>query len=279
MVSHGARATAELLKRFGLRPNKALGQHFLIDPNQVERIVSLSGVKAGDYVIEVGPGLGALTTGLLEAEAKVTAVEIDTELAEVLKSLFQHSVEIINQDALKVDWQRVANSDRRWSLIANLPYNVGTPLILDLLDTAPQIETFLIMVQREVAERMAASIGSKDYGFPSLKTQYWTHAKVVAKVPPTVFLPQPRVESALIRLDRRSERTQNHDAELANELFSLAKQAFEQRRKMIRKSLSGRVSEAQIETAGISPTQRPETVELGEWEQLARQVLQSKTKR
>ena len=159
---HGAKGTADLLARFGLHPDKSLGQHFLVDPNQIDRIVRLARVKPGDHVAEVGPGLGALTAGLVSAGCTVVAVEVDEGLVEALRAQFgtNDAVRVVHEDALKVDWDQVTPADKSWAMVANLPYNVATPLVLDVLDDVPQITSLLVMVQREVAERLVAGPGS-----------------------------------------------------------------------------------------------------------------------
>lgn len=264
---HGAKATAELLSRFGLHPDKALGQHFLIDPNQVDRIVRLAGVGAGDHVVEVGPGLGALTAGLVDAGANVVGVEIDAGLVEALRDQFaDRPVRIEHVDALAADWATITPAEHRWAMVANLPYNVATPLVLDVLDDVPQVESLLVMVQREVAERLVASPGSSAYGIPSVKVAYWASGAMVAKIPPSVFLPQPRVESALVHLIRHPE--PRYDIPV-DEVFVLVRQAFGQRRKMLRRSLSGIVTAEQFQAAGVPSDTRPEQVGVAEWCALA----------
>ena len=267
-LSHGARATAELLQQFGLQPDKSLGQHFLVDPNQVDRIIRLSGVQPGDHVVEVGPGLGALTAGLVDAGASVVAVEVDAGLVRALEAQFGSSdhVEVVHSDALTVDWHTTLNPQHSWAMIANLPYNVATPLVLDVLDQVPHVKSLLVMVQREVAERMAAPAGSSNYGIPSVKVAYWGSAEVVARVPASVFLPPPRVESALVRIDRDPglQRTVAVD-----DVFVLVRAAFAQRRKMLRRSLSGLVTEEHMIQAGIAPDSRPERVHVDQWCDLA----------
>jgi len=197
--AHGAKGTAALLSQHGLHPDKSLGQHFLIDPNQIDRIVRLAQVNAGDHIVEVGPGLGALTAGLVEAGCQGVAVEVDEGLVGALTNQFGESDQgtIVHHDALTVDWDQVTPASSNWSMVANLPYNVATPLVLDVLDEVPQVTSMLVMVQREVAERLVAEPGSSNFGIPSVKVAYWATGELVAKIPPSVFLPPPRVESAL----------------------------------------------------------------------------------
>ncbi len=198
------REARELLDRHGLAPSRALGQNFLVDPNTIRRIVRLAEVQPGDPVVEIGAGLGSLTLGLADAGAEVTAVEIDRHLLPALREVVEpRGVRVVAGDALALDWAATLAGHDRWSLVANLPYNVATPLVCDLLDEVPAIDAMLVMVQREVAERLAAQAGDDAYGIPSVKVAYWATARVVGRVPPTVFLPQPRVESALVRIERR----------------------------------------------------------------------------
>ncbi len=265
---HGARATAELLQRFGLHPDKALGQHFLVDPNQVDRIIRLAGVQPGDHVVEVGPGLGALTAGLVAAQCQVVAIEIDQGLVVALEDQFvDAAVRVVHQDALTVDWDEVAPPEHDWAMVANLPYNVATPLVLDVLDDVPQVRSLLVMVQREVAERLVAEPGSANYGIPSVKVAYWATGALVAKVPASVFLPPPRVESALVHLVR-------HPSPIYDEpigpVFELVRAAFGQRRKMLRKSLSGLVTTEQFAAAGVASDLRPEQLHVEAWCALAK---------
>ena len=266
---HGAKGTADLLARFALAPDKSLGQHFLVDPNQIDRIVRLAQVRAGDHVVEVGPGLGALTAGLAQAGCTVVAVEIDDGLVRALMAQFgaDDAVTVVHHDALTVDWGMVTPADTAWAMVANLPYNVATPLVLDVLDTVPQVTSLLVMVQREVAERLVAAPGSSNYGIPSVKVAYWATGELVAKVPPSVFLPPPRVESALVRLVRHDE--PKYDEPIAP-VFDLVRAAFRQRRKMLRKSLSGLVTAEQFEMAGVASDSRPERIGVEQWCALAR---------
>lgn len=220
-------------------------------------------------MVEVGPGLGALTAGLVDAGCNVVAVEIDDGLVGALRSQFgtNDAVTVVHHDALTVDWDRVAPTDRSWSMVANLPYNVATPLVLDVLDGVPQVQSLLVMVQREVAERLVAMPGSSNYGIPSVKVAYWATGELVAKVPPSVFLPPPRVESALVHLVRHA--TPQYD-EPIGEVFELVRAAFGKRRKMLRKSLSGLVTAEQFVAAGVASDSRPERIGVEQWCALAK---------
>lgn len=267
------RQVRELLAEHGLSPSRALGQNFVADPNTVRRIANLAGVGPGDRVVEIGAGLGSLTVALAETGADVTAVELDRHLLPVLRSVVEPlGVRIVEGDAMSLDWRRVLGGDAagagqdRWSLVANLPYNVATPLVLDLLAHVPEIDRMLVLVQREVAERLAAGPGSKAYGIPSVKVAYWADAEVVGRVPPTVFVPQPRVESALVRLRRLAHPPVDADPEC---LFRLVEAGFGQRRKMLRRSLASLVEPSAFERAGVRPEARAEELDLHDWARLA----------
>jgi 16S rRNA (adenine1518-N6/adenine1519-N6)-dimethyltransferase len=270
------RQVRDLLADHGLSPSRALGQNFVADPNTVRRIARLAGVGPGDRVVEVGPGLGSLTVALAETGAEVTAVELDRRLLPVLRSVVEPlGVRVVEGDAMALDWDEVLGGDVAdggedgWALVANLPYNVATPLVLDLLARVPQIDHMLVMVQREVGERLAAGPGSKAYGIPSVKVAYRAVAEVVGRVPPTVFIPQPRVESALVRLRRLPEPPVDTDPE---RLFGLVEAGFGQRRKMLRRSLASLVDPSAFERAGVRPDARAEELRLDDWARLANAV-------
>ena len=218
-------------------------------------------------MVEIGAGLGSLTLALAETGAEVTAVEIDRHLVPLLRANVEPlGVRVIEADAIKLDWIAALADDDRWTLVANLPYNVATPLILDLLDDAPMIERMLIMVQREAGERLAASAGDDAYGIPSVKVAYWATAEVVGRVPATVFVPRPRVESVLVQITRRERPAVDAEPEL---LFRLVRTAFGHRRKMLRRSLDGLVDRRQFGAAGVSPEARPEDLDVMAWGRLA----------
>jgi 16S rRNA (adenine1518-N6/adenine1519-N6)-dimethyltransferase len=264
------RQVRDLLESHGLRPSRALGQNFVADPNTVRRIARLAGVGPGDHVVEIGPGLGSLTLALAETGAAVTAVEVDRHLVPILREVVEPAgVTVVQGDALRLDWPAVLAGAATWSLVANLPYNIATPLVLDLLAGVPAIERMLVMVQFEVGERLAAGPGSGAYGIPSVKAAYWADAEVVGRVPPTVFVPQPRVDSALVRFVRHPEPPV--DADRAT-MFRLVEAGFGQRRKMLRRSLASLVPPEAFAAAGVEPTSRPEQLGLEGWAALARQV-------
>jgi len=260
-------AVRELLTRHGIRPSKALGQNFLTDTNTAHRIVRLAELVPGDLVVEVGPGVGSLTVALADAGARVTAVELDRHLLPALREVLDgRDVEIVNDDALKLDWQS-ALTGGPWHMVANLPYNVATPLVVGALESAPMVTRFLVMVQREVGERLAASVGDDAYGAVSLKVAYHARAKVVGTVSPNVFLPKPNVESALVRLDRHARSPV--DVRDPNEMFELVRAGFATRRKTLRNTLGGRVDAARFARAGVDPGARAETLSLDDWARLA----------
>ena len=194
------REVVDLLERHGVRPSRALGQNFVVDPNTVRRIARLAGVGPGDHVVEIGAGVGCLTLALAETGAAVTAIETDRHLiAPLTEATAGAEVSVVHADAREVCWPRLLGTDR-WVLVANLPYNVGTPLLADLLDEAPQIGRFVVMVQAEVADRLVAGPSDgKAYGALSVKVASWATARRLASVSPTVFLPQPRSLAACCR--------------------------------------------------------------------------------
>jgi 16S rRNA (adenine1518-N6/adenine1519-N6)-dimethyltransferase len=260
-----------LLEENGLRPSRARGQNFVADPNTVRRIARLAGVGPGDRVIEIGAGLGSLTLALAETGAAVTAVEVDRGLVPVLRSLVEPArVTVVEADAMALDWDALLGAGP-WVLVANLPYNVATPLVADLLDRVPAITRMLVMVQREVAERLAAGPGNDAYGAVSVKVAYWATASVAGLVPASVFIPVPNVESALVRIDRRDAPAVGPEVE-PGALFGLVGTGFGQRRKMLRRSLAGLVTAAAFAAAGVNPEARPEELDVTSWGRLAAAV-------
>ena len=258
----------DLLAAHGLAPRREFGQNFVGDPNTVRRISRLAAVGPDDHVVEIGAGLGSLTTAIAETGATVVAIEIDRGIVPVLRTVveqFEH-VTVVEGDAQELDWPTVLAGADDWVLVANLPYNVGTPLVMDLLDTVPQIARMLVMVQREVAERMVAGARTKAYGALSVKVAYWATAKIVGFVPATVFVPQPKVESALVEITRRDAPAV---AEVAPQtLFELVRAGFAHRRQMLRRVLDGVVSADQFARAGIAPTARAEELDVHAWGRL-----------
>ena len=195
----------ELLAANDVRPSRALGQNFVADGNTVRRIVRLSGVGPGQRVVEIGAGLGSLTLALAEAGASVTAVEIDRHVLPVLRAQVEPvGVRVVEADALTLDWPGLLDGppSDRWSMVSNLPYNMAVPLVVRVLEEAPRVVSLLVMVQREVGERLVARVGDDAYGAVSVKVAYWATSALVGRVPASVFIPRPRVESVLVRLDR-----------------------------------------------------------------------------
>lgn len=260
----------ELLDRHDLAPSRALGQNFLCDGQMIDKIVRLAGVAAGDRVIEIGPGLGSLTLGLCEAGADVVAIEIDRYLIPALTEVAGHHAEagrlhILNADVREVDWD-VLLGDNTATVVANLPYNIATPLILDLLVAEPRLNRWLVMVQREAGERLVSGPGSKTYGIPSVLLSYWAEARIVGSVGAELFLPRPNVESVLVRIDRSAEPRVDADF---GALSNLVRTGFGQRRKMLRRSLADLMTLAQFEQAEVAPTARPEELTVEQWARLA----------
>jgi 16S rRNA (adenine1518-N6/adenine1519-N6)-dimethyltransferase len=263
-----------LIDEHHLGPKKSLGQHFLADPNTARRIAALAGVAAGGPVVEIGPGLGSLTLALVDTGAEVLAVELDGRVAAVLASVLRDAgveVDLRVADALTFDWREVLAGRGPWSCVSNLPYNVAVPVVATLLEEAPAIERLLVMVQREVGERLAARPGDEQYGAVSVKVAYYATATVVGTVPPTVFVPRPKVDSALVQIHRRPAAPVQVPSEA--ELFALVRAGFAQRRKMLRRSLApvlGARAETVLAHAGVEPTARAEVLGLEEWAAVAR---------
>jgi 16S rRNA (adenine1518-N6/adenine1519-N6)-dimethyltransferase len=274
-MTHSRRDIVELLESNGLSPRRAFGQNFVADPNTVRRIARLADVGPDDHVVEIGAGLGSLTLALAETGARVTAIEVDHGIAPVLREVLREAlpdrvqdpsrVTVIESDARDVDWNALEPLGQNLVIVANLPYNVATPLVADLLDTVPRIRRFVVMVQKEVAQRLAAAPGSSDYGAISVKVAYWATARVLGDVPPTVFVPRPKVTSAIIEIVRRERPAVASDPDV---LFSLVRRAFGQRRKMLRRSLHGVVTDEQFAAAHIEPTRRPEELSVHDWGRL-----------
>jgi len=269
-VTLGAARIRALLDEHGLAPSRALGQNFLVDPNTSRRIAGASGAGSGDHVLEVGPGLGSLTLALAELGAHVTAVELDRYLVPVLEEVvagMEPPVRVVHGDALDVDLGELLAGAARWRLAANLPYNVGTTIFLRVLEEAPAVTGGVVLVQREVAERLAARAGDDAYGIPSVKAAWWADVRVAGRVPASVFHPRPRVDSAFATFERRDPPGGD---DLRRRAFALVDAGFGQRRKMLRRSLAGLVDPAQLEAAGIDPTARAEQLALDDWVRLAR---------
>ena len=266
MTLLGAAQIRELAESIGLKPAKALGQNFVIDSNVCKKIVRIAGVASTDIALEIGPGLGSLTLALLEEAASVVAVEIDPRLAQQLPlTAAIHSeradqLTVINQDALGIS---TLISDPT-VLVANLPYNVSVPVLLHLLEKVPTLRSGVVMVQAEVADRLAASPGSKDYGIPSVKSAWWAEVKGAGSVSRSIFWPAPNVDSKLVSFTRRAT---PGDEVLRKKVFTIIDAAFAQRRKMLRSALSSlygssALAEEVLTKAGIDPTLRGEALEI-----------------
>ncbi|MGI8756006.1 MAG: 16S rRNA (adenine(1518)-N(6)/adenine(1519)-N(6))-dimethyltransferase RsmA [Acidimicrobiales bacterium] len=269
-MTHTRTQLTALLAAHDLGPSRALGQNFLVDPNTARRIARLARVGPGTPVVEIGAGLGSLTLALAETGASVTAVEIDRHLRPVLEQVVAGlDVTVVGGDAMRLDWPALLSGHERWVLVGNLPYNVATPLVLDLMAGVPAIERMLVMVQREAGERLAAGPATPAYGIPSVKVALRATAKVIGKVGPDVFLPRPRVDSALVEVIRRPHLATDADPDL---LVELVETGFGQRRKMLRRSLAGVVSPAAFAAAGVSPEDRPERLSVQDWGRLANAV-------
>lgn len=260
----GAAEIRELAELLDLRPAKSLGQNFVIDGNVCQKIVRVAGVTADDIALEIGPGLGSLTLALLEVTSNVIAVEIDQRLAERLPiTVAEHKTDsyelkVINTDALAVRELPVAPT----VLVANLPYNVSVPVLLHLLEILPSLNTGVVMVQAEVADRLAAKPGTKEYGAPSLKASWWAQVSGAGSVSRSIFWPVPGVDSKLVSFKRH--KTPGDDV-MRKGVFQLVDAAFAQRRKMLRAALSGifgssAKAEAVLIAAGIDPTLRGESL-------------------
>jgi 16S rRNA (adenine1518-N6/adenine1519-N6)-dimethyltransferase len=283
-VAAGADAEVRLLGRadiralairLGVRPTRALGQHFVVDPNTVRRIVRTAALDPADVVVEVGPGLGSLTLALLPEVAAVVAVEVDPLLAATLPDTvaarapaYADRLTVVAADARQV---RDMPGPSPTALVANLPYNVAVPVLLDLLERLPQIRRGLVMVQAEVAARLTARPGSRAYGVPSVKTQWYADVRRAGDVPRTVFWPTPNVDSALVAFTRRDPPATPASRE---EVFAAVDAAFAQRRKTLRTALVGWAGSAEraaraLHAAGLDPGARGETLSVADFARLA----------
>lgn len=263
------RQATELLEAHGAAPSRALGQNFVVDPNTVRRIARLAEVGPSDRVVEVGPGLGSLTRALVETGASVVALELDRFVLPILEQeVVPLGVRVVAGDAMTVDWTSLLQGLPH-VLVANLPYNISVPLICDLLDQQPLISRMLVMVQKEVGERLAGHPRTKAYGAVSVKVAYWGTARVVGLVPPTVFLPQPKVDSALVSIVRHQSPAVDPSVVSHAELFELVQTGFGKRRKMLRGSLAGLVAADDFVAAGVAPEARPEELDVLAWGRLA----------
>lgn len=266
----------DLADRLGIQPTKKLGQNFVIDANTVRRIVKAAGATAGETVVEIGPGLGSLTLGLLETGASVVAVEIDKRLAAQLPQTAQlmqpdAALTVITADAMTIT--ELPQTPTR--LVANLPYNISVPVLLHFLEHFPSLASGLVMVQAEVGQRIAAAPGSKIYGSPSIKAAWYGDWRTAGQVSRQVFWPVPNVDSILVRFDRH-EQPGTETERLAT--FALVDAAFQQRRKMLRQSLSVVLGDsanasARLEAAGVAATARGEELTVHDFLSIARSTI------
>jgi 16S rRNA (adenine1518-N6/adenine1519-N6)-dimethyltransferase len=263
-----------LLDEHGIRPKRSLGQHFLADPNTARRVATLAGVSRGDAVLEIGPGLGSLTLALIERGAHVLAIELDPRLAGVVREVVPGDVDVRVGDAVTMDLVALLAHRPEWACVSNLPYNVAVPVVVRLLEDTPAVGQILVMVQREVGERLAAGPGDSEYGAVSVKVAYHAEADVVGAVPPTVFVPRPKVDSVLVSLRRRAMPPVWVPSVTA--LFELVRAGFAQRRKMLRRALQPVLGDRAVPVlaaAGVAPTARAEVLGLDEWAAVARAAV------
>ena len=272
--------TIEILQKYDFRFQKKFGQNFLIDTHVLEKIISSAGITKDDFVLEIGPGIGTMTQYLCESAREVMAVEIDKNLIPILSDTLSayDNVTVVNEDILKLDIAKTAiehNNGKPIKVVANLPYYITTPIIMGLFESHVPLESITVMVQKEVADRMQAVPGTKDYGALSLAVQFYSKAEIVANVPPNCFMPRPNVGSAVIRLTCHKDRP----VEVKNEafMFRLIRASFNQRRKTLQNGLSNDRSlslskeqiAAAIEQLRLSPTVRGETLSLGQFAELS----------
>lgn len=264
-MASGAQGKGELiglLRQHNVTPSKRFGQNFLVDPNTIRKIVDLAAVGPDDQVLEVGAGTGTLTRELAETGARVVAYEVDRRLRPILEEVMSgiDNVELCFADAAEAEF-----GGGRWTVVANLPYNLAATLVLDWLVRPGQPERFVVMVQREVADRFTADPGSRVYGLPSVVTRLYGSPRLAFRVPPTVFYPQPDVDSAVVEIVRHTP------SEFAPAAAQLAAVAFGQRRKMLRRSLADIFADpgAVLRVAGIDPAARPEDLAAAQFLSLA----------
>lgn len=270
----------EIIHKYQFRFNKNLGQNFLIDPNVLDKIINHSEIGENTGVIEIGPGVGSLTQALAEKAGKVVAIELDTYLIPILTETLAgyENVVIIHDDALKVDMHRVISREFQGmdvKVVANLPYYITTPIIMDLLEKRLHISSITVMIQKEVAQRMQAKPGEKNYGALSIAVQYFTKPQIIATVSPNCFMPQPKVDSAVIRLDVLDKPIVQVEDE--KKFFHVLKAAFGQRRKTLVNALSNaglfRMSKQEIKDVlkelDIQENRRGETLSIMEFAALS----------
>lgn len=270
--------TKDIVKKYRFRFSKGLGQNFLIDDSVLDDIIQASEITSEDFVIEIGPGIGTLTKLLLNKARRVCAIELDSDLIPILKEELKEyeNLEIIKGDALKVDFNEIIGEEKSVKIVANLPYYVTTPIISKLLNGNYNINSIIIMIQKEVAERIAAKPSTKEYGALTLLVQYYSSVEIVRKVSPKAFIPQPKVESMVIKLNKfDAPRVTIKDKEL---FFKIVRESFNMRRKTLSNSLKNinlekdKLQKA-FENAGIDPKRRGETLSIEEFGKLSDCVL------
>ena len=269
--------TAELVKKYNFKFSKSLGQNFLVDDSVPRDIVLGAEVDENDLIIEIGPGVGTLTAQLLNKAKKVVAIELDNDLIPILRQEIGDNpkFELIHNDALKVNFNEVIGEEKSVKLVANLPYYVTTPIIVKLLKENYNFKSLTIMIQKEVAERMNAEPGNKDYGALSLLVQYYCDTKIIRKVPPQCFIPRPKVDSIVIRLDRLSEPKVSVENEKL--FFEIIRSSFNMRRKTLWNGvknigLAKENLELAFEEASIDPKRRGETLTIEEFATLSDKI-------
>ena len=275
----GAAEVRALADQLNLKPTKKLGQNFVVDANTCRKIVKLATVEKSDIALEIGPGLGSLTLALLEEASQVIAIEIDSRLANQLpitaaeRGFDQDKLKVINDDAISVRELPIKPT----VLVANLPYNVSVPVLLNILEHFPTITRGVVMVQSEVADRLAAVANNKDYGSPTVKANWWAHLKIAGNVSRSVFWPIPNVDSSLVRFDRHLPA--GSEAERVA-TFTVVDHAFAKRRKMLRSALSQLFksnAESALIQAGIDPTSRGEVLTVEQFLKIGKQLLNDKS--
>jgi len=277
--------TIEILQKYDFHFRKNLGQNFLIDTHVLEKIISAAEITKDDFVLEIGPGIGTMTQYLCESARRVVAVEVDPKLIPILEETLSayDNVTVLNEDVLKIDLMELAkqhNDGRPVKIVANLPYYITTPIIMGLFEAHVPLESITVMVQKEVAERMQAAPGTKEYGALSLAVQYYARAEVMANVPPNCFMPRPKVGSAVIRLTCHKKPPVVVEDEVL--LFRVIRASFNQRRKTLTNGLGNdatlEVTKEQavraLEKMGLPPTIRGERLALQEFAQLSNLLLQ-----
>lgn len=275
--------TQELVKKYNFKFSKSLGQNFLVDDSVLNDIVNGAEVNEEDFVIEIGPGVGTLTAQLLMKAKRVTSIELDNDLIPILEQELggNEKFNLIHKDALKVDFNELIGDEKSVKLVANLPYYVTTPIIVKLLKDGYNFKSLTIMIQKEVAERINAEPNTKEYGSLSVLVQYYCDTKIIRKVSPTCFIPRPKVESIVIRLDRLDE--PRVKAKNMNFMFELVRAGFNMRRKTLwnaAKSLkvNGEDLEEAFKNSGIDPKRRAETLTLEEFAILSDCIYDIKNK-